>query len=59
MMKLWIQEATEMFYAYRDEAKRSDIKELQLINYGKAVALSELLEKFGHKPDPDNSTPTE
>ena len=50
-METWAIEATKMFHKHRNEAKNDEnIKELRLINAGKAVALSELLEMFGHKP---------
>lgn len=43
-----------MFWEYRAEAHKysvenKDVKELALINAGKATALSELLERFGVK----------
>ncbi len=55
-MEDWMVKATELFYKYRGEAEKYDaatdgIKALALISAGKAVALSELLEIFGHKPE--------
>lgn len=51
----WKNESTEMFYRFKVEAERynqqnEDIKELAILNAGKAAALSELLEKFGCRP---------
>ncbi len=49
--KDWIIEATAMLHRYCRESERNrDVKELCLIHAGKAIALHELLEKFGAKP---------
>ncbi len=50
-MEEWVVKATELFHKYRREANNSDVESLRLISAGKAVALSELLEIFGHKPE--------
>jgi len=51
----WITIATEKFHEYKAEAERygkenENVQELALINAGKALALSELLEMVDRKP---------
>ena len=43
----WQKKALELFKGYREEAKSAYALESQLINSGKAAALSELLSEFG------------
>lgn len=55
-MEKWAERATVLFYEHRDEANRyapdaEDVRTLALINIGKAIVLSELLEEFGHRPE--------
>ena len=54
-MEEWQIKATEMFYRYRQEvveqSQPGGVKELALLATGKGLALSELLEAFGCKPE--------
>ena len=58
MKRDWKEVATDLFHEYRYEANRyakenENVESLALLNAGKAVAMSHLLDLYGAKPEPN------